>query len=137
MSTGRRAYDLLRGYINREFERIHDLDRTSAEDELAEAMEGPQGTRSVPHHEAEFEVITLSDEQKARQVLGVGAEASYGDIKKAFERLNVRSDPVNFPAGSAEARQAEQIRSRVHRAYRILSDKFDTTERRFRGLEID
>jgi hypothetical protein len=137
MSTGRRAYDLLRGYINREFERIRDVDRISAEDELNHSLDGPRVPRQTRSDDIEFETITISDEQKARQILGVGPESSYDDVKKAFDRLSQRSDPSNFPAGSPEARQAEQIRSRVHRAYRILSDRFDSTERRFRGLEID
>jgi hypothetical protein len=135
MSSARRAYDILRGYINREFDRIQDVARSSAEDELNQALDGPvMPTQTVGR---DFDVVILTDEEKAREILGVGPAASFEEIKKAFNRLNERSDPAKFPEGSAEARKATEIRSRVHKAYRILSDKFDVTERRFRSLEID
>jgi hypothetical protein len=137
MSTGRRAYDLLRGYVNREWERIQGVEGDSAEQELNEALAGPGYRRTVQSSEVEYEVVILSDEEKARQILGVGPSATFEEIRKAFDKLNQRSDPANFPAGSTEADHAADIRSRVHKAFRILSDKFDSTETRFKSLEID
>jgi hypothetical protein len=137
MSTGRRAYDLLRGYVNREWERIQGVDDESAERELNEALEGPLRRSSAAAAETDYEVVLLSDEEKARKILGVGSAASFDEIKKAFDRLSERSNPDHFPSGSAEAEHAAEIRSRVYRAYRILSDKFDSTETRFKSLEID
>ncbi|CAN5529400.1 hypothetical protein BH11ARM1_BH11ARM1_15040 [soil metagenome] len=134
MSTGRRAYDLLRGYVNNEFERLQRMDDASAEQELNESLEMPTPTgRTNPNSE----VITLTQEEKARQVLGVSTSATFEEIKKAFDKLCERSDPAKFPSGSAEADQATEIRSRIYRAYRILSDKFDPTETRFKSLEIE
>jgi hypothetical protein len=141
MSTGRRAYDLLRGYINREWERIQDVYETSAEQELNDAIDRPMArpprTADAQYDEQEYEVVILSQEEKARQILGVAPGATFEEIRKAFDRLNDRSNPDNFPAGSPEAEQAAEIRSRVYRAYRILCDKFDPTETRFKSLEIE
>ena len=134
MSSGRRAYDLLRGYINNEWDRIQGVMDTNAENELNEALAGPQPIR---RDTPPAEVIALSEEDTARQILGVGPTASFEEIKKAFERLNQRSAPSNFPDDSAESRQAEKIRVRVEKAYRLLCDKFDSTETRFKSLEID
>jgi hypothetical protein len=140
MSTGRRAYDLLRGYVNREWERIQGVDEISAEQELNDALEGPVNRNrnvTTTFETAEYEVVLLSDEDKARQILGVANDATFDEIRKAFDRLNDRSDPAKFPVGSPEAEHAAEIRSRVHRAFRILSDKFDSTETRFKSLEIE
>jgi hypothetical protein len=138
MSTGRRAYDLLRGYVNTEWERIRGVEDDSAERELNEALGDPAYARYGRTAEAShYEVTILTDEEKARQVLGVSTTASFEEIRKAFDRLNERSDPAKFPEGSLEAQHAAEIRSRVHRAFRILSDKFDSTETRFKSLEID
>jgi hypothetical protein len=136
MSTGRRAYDVLRGYINREWERIEHVFERDAEAELNEALDGPV-QRTTYREEVAYETIILTDEQKARQILGVGPTATFDEIRKSFDKLNERSNPANFPPGSQEAEQAEQIRSRVHKAFRILSDKFDPTETRFKSLEIE
>ena len=38
MSNSRRAYNLLRGYVNREVDRLHSLDLKSAWSELEQAM---------------------------------------------------------------------------------------------------
>jgi hypothetical protein len=70
-------------------------------------------------------------------VLGVPKDADFESVRHAFERLCKRSDPTRFPSGSAEARQAEDIRKRVYWAYNLLTANVDETEMRFRSLEID
>lgn len=138
MSTGRRAYDLLRGYVNHEWERIKGIDGLDpAEEELNAALAGPGYRRTAYSEETQVEMVQLSEEDLARQILGVTPTATFDEIRKAFDKLNQRSDPKNFPSGSIEAENAAEIRSRVHRAFRILSDKFDATETRFKSLEID
>lgn len=139
MGVGRRAYDLLRGYVNREWERIQGVERDYAEQELRDVTIGSSArpadagptTPEAARHEA-----TGDTRAHARQVLGVGPEASYADIRREFERLNKRSDPTKFPVGSAEATQAADIQRRVQWAYGVLSEDVDPTERRFRSLEI-
>lgn len=135
MSGGRRAYDLLRGYINNEWDRIQGVMEGNAEQELNDALAGPRPTTNASP--APAEVVAVTEEETARQILGVGPDASFEDIKKAFDKLNQRSAPTNFPDDSPEAKQAEKIRNRVERAYRTLCDKFDSTETRFKSLEID
>ncbi len=138
MSTGRRAYDLLRGYVNHEWERIQGISGIDpAEAELNEAIAGPGYRRSTYSESSQQETVVLSDDDLARQILGVSTSASFDEIRRAFDKLNDRSDPAKFPVGSMEADHAAEIRSRVHKAFRILSDKFDATETRFKSLEID
>ncbi len=136
MSSGRRAYDLLRGYVNQEWERIRGVEGKDAEDELHEALRS---------NSVQFDRKTTSEpapapvdpDAWARKILGVSANAEFTEIRAAFERLNSRSDPSKFPAGSQEAAQASEIQQRVRKAYAILSEGVDTTEKRFRSLEID
>lgn len=135
MDGPRRAYDLLRGYVNREWERIQGVEDSYAERELREAMEVPTVPAPEPQHlRAEPTVDNL---QLARRLLGVTVGATFGEIHQAFDRLNLRSDPNNFPPGSAEARQAAEIQKRVQWAYAVLTEGMDATEKRFRSLEID
>lgn len=138
MSTARRAYDLMRGYVNHEWERLQGVELTDAERELNDAM-APGGladrTGATPATPAT--PPKPLDEARAREVLGVGPEATFADIRNAFDRITKRSDPANFPPGSAEAKQAEEIHRRVHRAYDVLTVGMDATEKRFRSLEID
>ncbi len=137
MSTARRAYDLLRGYINNEIDRLKDLELWDAMRELdgpsREEMElatPSEPTPSVP-------ATPLDKKTLARQILGVAEAADFGEIRKAFERLNKRSDPANFPANSPEQRRAADLQKRVTWAYLQLSEGVSDTEKRFRTLEID
>lgn len=135
MSTGRRAYDVLRGYVNQEWERIRGVDDKDAAAELRESanLASIRIERSVT-----VEQTTIADPQEwARRILGVSATADFAEIRKAFERLNSRSDPSKFPAGSHEARQASDIQHRVQQAYAILTEGIDSTEKRFKSLEIE
>lgn len=137
MSTTRRAYDILRGYVNNEWERLRGIEETDAEKELAASME--PGYRS-PQPPAEGTVHATSlgnSKEQARKVLGVGPNDSFVEVRKAFEKLNQRSNPANFPEGSAEQRQASDIQRRVQWAYSVLSEGVDLTEKRFGSLEID
>jgi DnaJ-class molecular chaperone len=73
----------------------------------------------------------------ARRLLGVKEDCTFDEIRKAYTRLNKRSDPANFPAGSAEAKKAADIQRNVNWAYNLLTATNDATERRFRTLELD
>lgn len=131
MSTGRRAYDLVRAYVGREWERIQGVEEASARTELAEALEAPAPRPSTPPPPSEDRTA------HARRLLGVGPKADFETVRKAFERLNRRCEPENFPEGSPESAQAADIRKKVHWAYAVLTEGMDLTERRFRTLEID
>ncbi len=130
MSIGRRAYDVLRGYVGREWERIQGLEEDVATRELdAESLPKKKASNLPP-------IPEVNREAHARTLLGVGPNAPFQDIRKAFERLNKRSDPGNFPPDSAEATQAAEIQKRVHWAFGVLTEGMDATEKRFKSLEI-
>lgn len=131
MSMGRRAYDILRGYVGREWERIQGVEEKAAWQEL----ETPSDKREASSTDLP-PVPSLNREAHARTLLGVGPSASFTEVRKAFERLNKRSDPANFPSGSAEATQAAEIQKRVHWAFGVLTENMDATEKRFKSLEI-
>jgi hypothetical protein len=141
MSTGRRAYDLLRGYVNREWERIRGLeppDSVSAAGEIDEAMRHPSPRSSSVSSPVEVvDEDSFDIQERARRVLGVTVETEFHMVRRTFERLNKRSDPGNFPIGSPEAMQAAMIQRRVQEAYRILTAEMDASELRFRSLEIE
>jgi hypothetical protein len=129
MSLGKRAYDMMRGYVNREWDRIQGEDWTKAESELFESLQTPG--YPVPPAAVEAPEVT------ARKVLGVAPDADFAAIRHAFEKLCRRADPANFPGGSEEATHAAEILRRVHWAYGVLTENVDPTSKRFQSLEID
>jgi DnaJ-domain-containing protein 1 len=129
MNEAKRLYDVARGYVNREWERITGDDRISAEEELYQEDGARKSTPSP--------VEVLNPDEKARRILGVSESASFDEIKEKHDQLVSRASPANFVDGSVEARHAAEIQDKVRWAFRHLSEKFDTTERRFRSLEID
>lgn len=128
----------MRGYVNREWDRIQSLDRMYAENELEESMQKPAPVNEA-EVDAQMEQLTVQSDPKARarQLLGVGPDAKFDEIRKAFDRLNKRSEPGKFPTGSAEAEQASSIQQRINWAYQVLTENVDVTEKRFKSLEIE
>lgn len=140
MSNGKRAYNLLRGYVNREWDRIKDWERKNALTELnTPSPASPSG--SVKQPETENTVIYVPEgttkEEAAREVLGVEKDAGFREIRHAFVKLSRRSDPTNFDSSTEEHRQALDIHKKVHWAYKILTDDMSASEKRFGSLEID
>ncbi len=134
MGTAQRAYDILRGYVNREWDRISGSEVTSASRELDEAM----ATTPLPTAPSDTPVAPVATmQERACSILGLKAGSSFADIRKSFERLNKRSDPSNFAPGSVEAIKAAEIQKQIHWAYGTLTEGMDTTEKRFRSLEIE
>ena len=141
MSTGRRAYNMLRGYISQEWDRIQGVDQDAAWRELNDMVGGKNAETA-----AREEVIAANSqsvnatpqdrEAHARQLLGVAPDAPFDEIRKTFERLTKRSDPKNFPDGSEEAKQASEIQKKVNWAFAVLTEGMDATEKRFKSLEI-
>lgn len=138
MSSARRAYDILRSYIGREWERIQGVEWLQAERELESPPSSgqlgadPRGeTFSEPTH------TTESSQTRARRILGLPDTCTFEEVRKAYVRLKKRCDAANFPAGSEEARRAEDIRVRIEWAYHMLSEGVDIAEQRFRSLELE
>jgi hypothetical protein len=138
MSEARRAYDLLRGYVNREYDRIRGVDLDNAERELNDSLSNNMSAKSSssPIQQAVPEPLA-SREERARRILGVADGASFEDIRRSFERLNKRGDPSRFPTGSEEREHATAIQKSVQWAYSVLTMNVDNIEKRFRSLEID
>lgn len=138
MGTGRRAYDLLRGYVNREYDRIRGVDLDNAERELDDSLRGYVPTKETPAAApvAQPAEQIASREERARKILGVGPDATFEDIRKSFEKLNKRGDPSRFPLASEEREHAAAIQKSVQWAYAVLTVNVDTMEKRFRSLEI-
>lgn len=132
MSEIRRAYNLMRGYVQREYDRIQSLDRSQALEEL-DAPGIP--SRRKPDPVADTPVVL--DAELARSYLGVSGDAGFEEIRAKYEELVSRSQPSHFETGTAEHSQAIAIQRRIHRAYTILTEDVSITEKRFRSLEID
>jgi len=150
VSEIRRAYDLLRGYVNSEWDRIKGIEWDDAWKELNAATRTPDARDLA---ESELSAVDSVSEQprptprevptevdlkaQARQILGVGPSDDFETVRKAFEKLNRRTQPDNFPAGSEEAKSASALRARVQWAYTVLTAEMSQSEKRFKSLEID
>lgn len=135
MSSARRAYDLVRGYVNREFDRLSNVGKSPEEQELDDALSYPAQTAPTTPRQ-----VSLSPEEErahACRILGLEPTAPFQEIRKAYETLNQRSDPNRFPEASEERSQAMTIQRRIQWAYRKMTENLDTTEMRFRTLEIE
>ncbi len=140
MSTSRRAYDLLRAFVNQEKEAFASRQNSfdgSAASELEEAIAKPWTIQKQTPAKGPTSLPAADPKGRARIVLGVAETDDFGAIHRRYESLMKRSDPENFPAGSEERFTAERIRRLVVDAYRLLSDAVDETERRFGSLEIE
>jgi hypothetical protein len=150
MSNSRRAYNLLRGYVNREVDRLHSLDLKSAWNELEQAMgrsgdaptstASPSATGTSGPGNVQIEVESTSPESlaaSARKILDVDPDANFDAIRKAFEKMSRRSAPENFEAGTPEATQAEEVLRKATWAYTYLTKEMSPAEKRFRSLEIE
>lgn len=138
MSTGRRAYNLLRGYINREWDRIKTWERSDALRELEDdAPSAPAPKAEDPEKTVVYIPEGTTREQAAAHILGVGEKATFQEIRFAFVKLSKRSDPANFTDGTPECDQARDIYKKVHWAYRVLTEKMSDSEKRFGSLEIE
>jgi hypothetical protein len=139
MSTGRRAYNLLRAYVNREWDRLKSWEREEAMRELEDSG-SPKAETKKPE-DPERTVIYVPEgtthEEAACEILGIKKGAAFAEIRHAFVKLSRRSDPGNFPDGSQEQTQARDVHRKVHWAYRILTDKMSDSEKRFGSLEIE
>lgn len=138
MSDLKRAYDLLRGYVGREWDRIKDIEWSEAAKELL-VPEGKPATPpepTAPAAEAAPKPVT-DFEAQAREILGVRPEDDFAALRKAYERLTKRTDPALFPAGTPEADQAAKLRAKVDWAYQFLTASTDATAKRFGSLEIE
>lgn len=131
MGLSERAYNLLRAYIGREWERIEGVGKVSAEQELNDYLNNPPTQPPAAGKKPE------SKTDEAYRILGLRPPATVQDLKKAYTRLSERSLPANFPEGSEERKKAAEIHLRVQEAYDILLPQIDPRLKRFRSLDIN
>lgn len=137
MSDAGRFYNVLRSYVGREWERVKDLDRKLAFEELEQTV---SSKTSSPPETATPAANPLSEselEAQARKILGVTPEDEFSKIRRQYDRLNERSKPENFPENSPEREVARQLHARVQWAFTYLGRNVSETTRRFGSLEID
>lgn len=135
MSTGKRAYDIMRSYVNQEWERIRGIDQDgSARSELdAPYFPAPAPPASMP---SAPKPEPITNKTQAAKVLGVAEDASFSEINGAYTRLLERSEPTRFPENSVERLQALLIKERIQQAFDLLAGERPATEIRFQSLEI-
>ena len=132
MSTGRRAYDIVRGYVNHGWDRVSGIDE-GAEAELRAAMEAPTpATPSAPPPPP----MTVD---VARRLLGVEASASARQVERAYDDLVKAIDPDRFTADPQAASRAKELGSRLRMARELAraNATSDPITDRFSGLEIE
>ena len=132
MSSGRRAYDIVRGYVNHGWERVAGVD-DQAEAELRAALETPSqpATAAPPAPPMTVDV--------ARRLLGVEEGATARQVEKAYDDLVKAIDPARFTADAQAAARAKELGSRLRMARELAraSAKSDPISDRFSGLEIE
>lgn len=135
MSSGRRAYDIVRGYVNHGWDKIAGTD-DEAEAELREALANPTPPASATPTTPPAPPMTLDI---ARRLLGVDANASQRTIQKAYDELATAVDPGRFGADPQAAARAKELSSRLRVAMELAkaSAKSDPLGDRFSGLEIE
>jgi DnaJ-class molecular chaperone len=131
LGIANRAYNLLRAYIGREWERIEGVWERDARAELEAA------TSSETPTPPPFQPKVESDIERSYSVLGLSKDAGVADLRQAYKRLSERSLPSNFPEGSEERRMAADIHVRVQEAYDVLLPVLDNRIRRFQTLDLD
>ena len=150
--SSKRAYTIIRGFVNREWERLFDTEDESAVNEVLQEW---NGVKQIDSKTIELPIVAKSNEEsnrkdapnnptstlsaldQARIVLGVSKSSSLTDIHKAYLSLIDRCNPTRFPDRSQEAFRATQIRIKVLEAYRVLTAQADSIDLRFQSIEID
>lgn len=139
MREAKRAYNVLRAFVNQEFDRIKSVDVMEAWRELDETP-GQSSDTSVKSTEStpvNAEATANELEATARTILNVTAKATFDEIRKAYERISRRVQPEQFTEGTPEAQQAGELLRKATWAYQFLTKDISPAERRFRSLEIE
>lgn len=133
MNSGRRAYDIVRGYVNHGWDRLSGVD-DQAEAELREAMENP-----APPPTPAAPAPPPMTVEIARRLLGVEENASARQVEKAYDDLMKAIDPNRFTADPQAAARAKELGSRLRMARELAraNAQSDPIADRFSGLEIE
>lgn len=136
MSLGRRAYNIARGVLGREWDRVEAVFQGSAEAELNQAMNDPSySVQARPTPPPIPRQAPLTPEL-ARKVLGVSDQATFAEIRNTYQKLLVEIDPEKFPSDLALRSRASQMRETLKAAYLVLMEGQDETDVRFGSLDL-
>ena len=132
MNEVKRAYDMLRGYVGREYDRVVTRDRDDAFAELYQ----PSAPVESP---VDFmpPVPAVDPKTEARRILGVQPGDAIEVIDSSYHQLLDRSDPKKFDAGTEIQAKAQEIQTKIRWAYGVLTADLDSPSKRFRSLEIE
>lgn len=137
MSVGKRITRLMKAYLNHHWERIsaiiHEEEqearaRREALNELTKPPTSPSPTEAAPKPEIDTEL------RRAYQTLGLEVGVSLSVVRRQYRTLSQRANPERFPEGSLERERAQQIQTRIERAYQTLLAHLDPSSARFRNL---
>ncbi|MEM4409931.1 MAG: J domain-containing protein, partial [Candidatus Caldarchaeum sp.] len=120
MSLVRRAYNLLRAHLHREWERVEGLFERSAREELEGYLS--KQVEDIPEKES-VPAVSLGEkmtDELAYQILNLPWTAGVDDLQRAYLRMSERTLPANFPEGSEERKKAVLLHVRVQEAYEHL-----------------
>ncbi|MBX3114956.1 MAG: J domain-containing protein [Fimbriimonadaceae bacterium] len=139
MREAKRAYNVLRAFVNQEFDRIKSVDVMEAWRELDETpgQSSDTSVKSTDSAPVNAEATANELEATARTILNVTAKATFDEIRKAYERISRRVQPEQFTEGTPEAQQAGELLRKATWAYQFLTKDISPAERRFRSLEIE
>lgn len=144
MNEASRAYNLLRAYVNREWDRVKGIDASAAWRELEESLNGPtlrsdsSATTTCASTTPNLDAASPEDlAATARKILDVGDDADYETIRKAYEKINRRTQPGTFEEGSPEEEHASVLLRQATWAYQTLTKDVSATVKRFRSLEFE
>lgn len=139
MSDIDRVTQLLRAHFGRGWERLKGSDFAAELEELNRSVSGqysvPPATTPKPEPPSALSPEEL--DAQARKILDVDKDATFREIRQAYDKLKRRCDKSTFEAGSPEEVVAKQLRARVQWAYSYLSKDVDDVTKRFGSLELD
>lgn len=138
MSEAKRAYNILRGFVNQEWERVKGFDMADAWRELNETPAEAAEKEAQPAKTTITSGLEPTElEATARTILNVTAKASFDEVRKSYEKISRRVQPQNFESGSQEAQQAQELLRKATWAYQYLTKDMSPAERRFKSLELE
>ena len=134
MNEVKRAYDMLRGYVGREYDRVVAREHDEAYAELYQ----PSTSVASVESPTPMPTPTVADPKaEARRILGVLPTDAIEAIDAAYHQLLDRSDPKKFEADSEMQVKAQEIQVKIRWAYGVLTEELDSPSKRFRSLEIE
>jgi hypothetical protein len=137
MSEFDRVFNLGRAYVGKAQDELFGKSspESKAVSELNHALEQGVPMKKTEQQEFKSQISAMSDEE-AEIILGVPTKAPFNQLKSQYELL--LGHLAEFEKNQPEKKQiATREKSRIEKAFAVLSAKVDSTEKRFGSLEIE